>query len=187
MGPTQLVESLLKIATEIDTDPNPGRKRVAEAIDSVLVQLSGSNLFQPLSELLALIRSSQLISQTCHWTISGPQFYGDHQLLQRIYEGMNNQIDGLGEKIVNNGGSVCPCDQSKLISQFVIQFNDSQSDCMNICLGIETAIIDKISLVRQQLESNQKLSDALDNFLQGLADEHDVFIYLLKQRITIQS
>lgn len=186
MKPQQLVESLLKIATEIDTNPNPSRGHIAEAIDMIVTELSGTNLFQPLSELLALIRSAQMISQTYHWSISGPQFYGDHQLLQRIYEGIDDQIDGLGEKIVNNGGSVCPQDQSKLVSQFVAQFTakDNQPDSLiNACLAIETAVIDKVNLVIQQLESSQKLSDALDNFLQGLADEHDVFVYLLKQRM----
>jgi hypothetical protein len=51
-------------------------------------------------DILAHLRALQWVYTTTHWTSSGPNAYGDHLLLQRLYEGLDKPIDALGERMV---------------------------------------------------------------------------------------
>ena len=53
-----------------------------------------------LSELLAKLEALSLYYQNIHWTVSGPNFYSDHLLAERLYSAANGLIDGVAEKAV---------------------------------------------------------------------------------------
>jgi len=50
--------------------------------------------------LLTYARALYQMYQNFHWKSAGPQYYGDHQLYQRLYEGVLPEIDQLAERIM---------------------------------------------------------------------------------------
>ena len=53
-----------------------------------------------LQEVLGLLKGQYWNYWTTHWQAKGENYYGNHLLFQRIYEGMQGEIDTLAEKIV---------------------------------------------------------------------------------------
>jgi DNA-binding ferritin-like protein len=147
-----------------------------------------------LVSLLALLRAAFLLHQIHHWQIGGDPFYGDHLLLQRLYEGEDpeegggpaDEIDALAEKIVGHFGMIPPAQFAQTMGQFVANFSPASLDpnsMLTSSLEIEKVILSTITSVRQTLETGDELSDGMDNLLQGIADAHETFVYLLQQRI----
>ena len=79
------------------------------------------NAAQQLSDLLATLRAVHFIHWTGHWQVKGSPYYGDHLLLQRLYEGLDNEIDTLAEKLVAMFGVeiVNPAQQSVIMNQII--------------------------------------------------------------------
>lgn len=141
--------------------------------------------------VLAYLRALQWVAWTTHWTVKGPSFYGDHLLLQRLYEGkkggpnINDEIDGLGERMVAYFGpqSVHPAKINKLTQELidpVSQAGDRITSLIHLEVGLQSAIRKAWSANQS---SGEEMSLGLDDFLMGLANERDTAKYLLKQRL----
>jgi len=181
----ELSSKLRQIADSIDADEKPDRQTIASQIHTALNSLeSGKPPINALSSVVAVLRAAQLLHHTHHWIMTGPQFYGDHLLLQRLYEGIS--FDAVGEKTVCMGGSVCPIQQTQavgnLISKFATESEDPES-LITASLAMEEYVLEVIDQAKAQLEQEGNLSNGLDNLLQGIADSHETFVYLLKQRL----
>lgn len=139
-----------------------------------------------LVSLLSLLGAAAQLHQLHHWQVKGEQYYGDHILLQRIYEDSGNFIDSLAERTVGYFGIIPPVQFVQAVGQFVSNFASKTlepPEMLMSSLEIEKTIISTISSVRQGLEANGELTDGIDNLLQGIADKHEEFIYLLQQRV----
>jgi DNA-binding ferritin-like protein len=77
-----------------------------------------------LSRLVALLRAVQLLHHTAHWQTAGATFYGDHLLYERLYTGITEEYDSLGEKTVYLAGvgAVDAVAQAQLVAGFVAGF-----------------------------------------------------------------
>lgn len=132
--------------------------------------------------ILAHLRALQWFYWTAHWTVGGPSYYGDHLLLQRLYEGLNESIDELGERMVAyfGVGSVNPMAIQSL-SQKVLMEIANVPDPMRAALRMEESLSDS---VRKAWQANQQheMHLGLDDFLMGLANTRDTAIYLLRRR-----
>lgn len=145
------------------------------------------SLFQ---DVLVYLRALQWLYWTMHWVAAGPQFYGDHLLLQRLYEGkdggpdIQDQIDRLGERLVAYFGvsAVSPALINRRVQELLEHL--SNKDPLYDLLVIET---DFQAAVRRAWKANQShgMSLGLDNLLMALADERDTAIYLLKRRLGV--
>ena len=146
--------------------------------------------YYPLSGLLALLRAAYMLHQTAHWQTHGGHFYGDHIMLQRIYDESLEGIDGVAERLVglsNSPGAVCPVKQAKLIHSLVTAFaTESHSygpeALIQRSLTVESVILKVITLTKEAIEGQGQLTDGLEDLLQGLASKHEEFVYLLQQR-----
>jgi DNA-binding ferritin-like protein len=139
-----------------------------------------------LVSLLSLLGAAAQLHQLHHWQVTGEQYYGDHILLQRIYEDSGAFIDQLAEKTVGHFGVIPPVEFVQAVGQFVTNFAPQALEptyMMVSSLEIEKTIISTIDSVRQALEASGELSNGMDNLLQGIADKHEEFIYLLQQRV----
>ena len=146
--------------------------------------------YAELSVLLVNLRYLQFVHQTHHWISRGDSFYGDHLLFDRLYGNVTEQIDGLAEKTVGLGceKNVDVYMQTKQLGKLVsAKYNPPAiprpDDLVLISLESEKCFVEMISCVREQLDARGQLSYGLDNFLAGLADEHESNVYLLSQRV----
>lgn len=146
--------------------------------------------YAPLSFLLALLRAAYMIHQTAHWQTRGGHYYGDHTLLQRIYEDSLEGIDGIAERTIGLGvpEHVCPVKQVQTIQSIIgtVCRGTSAPDAealMRRSLDVESLIIQTISQVKAVIDASGGLTEGLDDLLQGTASKHEEFVYLLKQRI----
>lgn len=146
--------------------------------------------YSPLSGLLALLRAAYMLHQTAHWQIRGDDYYGDHIMLQRIYDDSLPFIDGVAERLIGLSGNpafVCPVKQAQLIQSIVLALvpeshgSDSQT-LLKRSLDVESVILKVVAEVKAAIEANGGLTEGLDDMLQGIASKHEEFVYLLKQR-----
>lgn len=154
-------------------------------------------LNEPYSELaaiVAMLKSLNTITQSFHWKTSGESFLGDHLLFQKIYEGVLPQIDSVGEKIVGLGSGVLAnplsIEQgSTAFTRLVVENqsikigSNSEADKMFRTAGYAVAIfIETVEGFMKDMDKKGYLTIGLENLLAGILDEHETFLYLLKQR-----
>ena len=149
--------------------------------------------YAELSVLLAQLRALDCIHHTHHWQALGDSFYGDHLLFGRLYEGIADQIDSLGEKVV---GMSCIENvrldlQVSQIMQFIatakanpmqaIPQKDDLAKCSMMC---ELDFLRNVALAEDMLEQEGLLTGGVSNMLEGFEDVHEGYVYLLKQRVS---
>jgi DNA-binding ferritin-like protein len=141
-----------------------------------------------LVSVLAHLRALQWLYWTTHWTTQGPNFYGQHLLLQRLYEGkkggpnINEQIDQLGERLVAYFGaaSINPVLIQQQATTLLerVQGGEPVAALMRLEEHLQRAVRAAWD-AEQQAGSSRSLG--LDDYLMGLANERDTARYLLGQ------
>ena len=150
---------------------------------------SGSRALSPregqaLQGLLAILRGIQISGQEGHWRVKGANYYGDHLLLQRIYESVDKEIDGLGERIVAYAGPDF-IDTSAVLEKALTLVKEwsKKRDPMAQALVAEESLQLAIKATYDALKASGNLSLGMDDFLMAMADAHDTNRYLLRQRL----
>jgi hypothetical protein len=203
-GPPYLPESTVKTASKVDkrvikaaVDPLV-EKTSADALVTIMVILShikadfGEAPMSELAVLVAFLRAESIIHQAHHWQTSGPTFFADHQLFDRIYGALPGQIDRLAERMVGSGDAILahPVLHAKHVSAIVQSFYDGApvspgpNDFPLISLRAVLRVLVVFKILYKSLEADGRLSGGTDNLLQGIEDTHEEFVYLLKQRAT---
>lgn len=133
--------------------------------------------------LLAKLRLLALYYQTAHWQVKGSLFYQDHLLFERLYNAVNDEIDGVAERGVGftgERGTVNLNDSLKKISEAAIKLPFECSEnihYVNASLLMETDLL-------TYLDKNQDFgSVGVKDLLASLANAHESNVYLLKQRL----
>ena len=149
-----------------------------------------SQLKPILIELLATLRAIRWHSHVTHWKAAGPGAYSDHLLFQRIYAGdgggpnIDDQIDGLGERIVALFGSGA-IDGVK-IQQRAVRIHKMIRGVSLVAgaLQLEEHALRAAGRATLLLKTGPAaLRVSLDNFVRELADARSTVVYLLKQRL----
>jgi DNA-binding ferritin-like protein len=158
------------------------------------LEICGNQPRVELSVLVKALQGASLIHHSNHWQSSGPTYYGDHLLFDRIYNDTDDLIDPLAEKAVGTGSTktVNPVLHSQQAAEFVTALhpgtdNLSDTDMALVSYNTALAIIFLIDWALKSLESRGQLTNGIDNMLQGIADKHEEFVYLLQQRLTVSS
>jgi DNA-binding ferritin-like protein len=136
--------------------------------------------------ILAHLRALQWVYTTTHWTSSGPNSYGDHLLLQRLYEGLDKPIDALGERMVAYFGpqAVDPRDINKRVNELLVICEERGLGGLDCLYNLEDWLQTSIRMAwKANQDSGDEFSLGIDDYLMGLANERDEAIYLLKQRL----
>lgn len=138
--------------------------------------------------IMAMLRAIQWKSWTLHWQVSGSNYYGDHLLLQRMYQGegggpvIDDSIDALGERMVAYFGpeSVDAESLSNQTSAILRETAPGFAGLLDLEMRLQKGI-------KAAWKMNQEAKDAfslgMDDYLMGLSNERDTVIYLLKQRL----
>ena len=203
-GPPYLPENTIKVASKVDervvkaaVDPLV-EKTSADALVTLGVIIShikadfGPAPMSDLAVLLAFLRAENLVHQAHHWQTSGPTFYADHLLFDRLYSDGVSDIDKLAERMVGSGDAILahPVLHAKHVSAIVQSFYDgapvapNPSELPLISLRAVLRVLVVFKMLYKLLEAEGRLSGGTDNLLQGIEDKHEESVYLLKQRST---
>ena len=138
-----------------------------------------------LAALLATLRAMSWHYQTAHWQVKGANFYGDHLMFQRLYEGMEAEIDTLAEKLVgyNRGSIVDPGEQAQMLLNLHHQWHPLSSCLFERSALIEERYHEAIQNVKKALKAEAKLTPGIEDFLDASYSLHEEHLYLLRQRL----
>lgn len=147
-----------------------------------------AGLLTALQNVLAHLRALQWVYWTTHWTVGGDSFYGDHLLLERLYdnENIDKQIDGLGERMVALFGpeAVRP-DVVGSLAQALVQPVAVASNKFQALAVLEASFQKAVKVAWTCNDTATNKSLGLDNFLMQIADERTVAQYLLSRRLGV--
>lgn len=137
-----------------------------------------------LLHILSMLRAAHWAHWTSHWQTRGLPFYGDHLMFSRIYEAIEEEIDALAEKIVGEfgPGAVHPVEQMQQALDILADFDDA--DPAKRSLSIEEALQKSLSESYRALKESDTLSLGLDDYIMSVANAHESFQYLLRQRMS---
>jgi DNA-binding ferritin-like protein len=159
-------------------DRSEVRAFARKTADDLRYVTSGTTLFG----LLAWLHATSFVHQAHHWNTRGQQSYQDHLLFERIYKDSQEGIDSLAERAVTLEGPLPLVSHVKRIHE-IIDVNgltgQSASEMLKASLNGESGCLGLL----ERLMSVMTLSHGTSNLLEGIADQHEVFIYLLKQRL----
>lgn len=136
-----------------------------------------------LQALLALLHAAQISHHTGHWQATGPTAYTDHLLFERLYAGLTGQIDGLAEKMVGLHGSdvIVPCEIGTASAKWLSMWG-AAPDVVARAIAVEQAVQYTIKACYDACKDSGAMTLGLDDFLMGLANDHDTAAFLLRQR-----
>lgn len=178
--------SYMKTAS-LSPDQKAQVRKSASKANSRLVKAAISE-GTPLSGLLAVLRAAVMIHQTHHWQTGGGHYYADHLLFDRLYTESQDFIDHVAERAVGlkHSGVVDASTQASTIAMLVGQLGNrgvlDPEVLMRSSLQMERIVLKVVDTVISILESQGELTNGTDNLLQGIADLHETFVYLLQQR-----
>jgi DNA-binding ferritin-like protein len=139
-----------------------------------------------LVELLSAMLALQWRYWAAHWQAEGPSFYGDHELLERLYKGGDggpdiiDQIDALGEKIVNFFGAqaVNPAE----LARRSLQYQTPGVSTIESCRALEN-VVQTLANKAWQTNSAALRDTGIDDMLMSLVNERQTASYLLNRRL----
>ncbi len=158
---------------------------VDKLINDTILRCGGERYCE-LVAILGALRGLAILHQTHHWQSSGPTFYGDHLMFGKLYEDTEADIDPLAEKIVGLSKSALVGFSRHAINltAFLATIKDtstSDEPCRR-SLDAEKLLISLTETVMERLEAKGLLTKGLENMLAAIADKHEGFVYLLRQR-----
>lgn len=140
-----------------------------------------------LQVLLAVLRGAHWAHWTSHWQVRGQTAYGDHLLMSKIYEGLVEEIDTLAEKIVGQYGSeaVSAVEQAQIMANKLLPIAEAHSGSNPLvrALFIEEALQRVFKIIYGNLKNRDALSLGMDDFIMSMANQHETYQYLLRQRM----
>jgi DNA-binding ferritin-like protein len=157
------------------------KKKLIKALNQIVGNGDSKYEVKLMKTILAYLEVSYLFYQSAHWQTKGSDFYGDHLLFQRIYEGLREEIDTVAEKIVGVYAAD-HVDFKRRLSNMVLlaDFLDMeyiQKEYISTGLLLEQKVLDLLQ------EADQgTFSAGVKDLLAGIANTHEGHVYLLKQR-----
>jgi DNA-binding ferritin-like protein len=144
----------------------------------------------PLSAVLSTLRAASFLHQTHHWQTRGPSYFADHLMFDRLYTESQGFIDQVGERAVGSGDAsfvdvVSQARRMSALIEVITRSEDSGADqLVQTSLKMESLVIAVVDEAIDLLRDADSLTAGTDNLLQGVADLHETFVYLLQQRVS---
>jgi DNA-binding ferritin-like protein len=159
------------------------RDAVKAFAKSASVEVEGSSL----TALLGGLQGAALLHQTHHWSTRGRAFFADHQLFERLYNESLEFIDQVAERMIGLGAPrVHAFTQARLVLEFVTKCGMAHTpdEMIQASIKAELAVLALVDQVLRSFEASGTLTPGTSNLLEGVADQHESFLYLLQQRST---
>ena len=134
---------------------------------------------------VASLRAIYLIHQHNHWTTKGVNFYGNHLLFERIYNGVIGDADEAAEKMIGVFGEngVDFDSQNEYISKVLSKYASLDGNPVKMSLSVEKDFL-KLSVdFYQFLEEEGVKTLGVDDMIMSIANKHEGNCYLLQQSL----
>ncbi len=158
---------------------------------SMTLDLESSDPVKLCSKFLGAFRGMHIWFHSAHVMTKGTGFAGDHVLLYgKIYEEITDQLDGAMEKVLgltDDESLLCPKEMIKS-TQMALELYDSPSNSSahNIALTalqIVENFLTVIEIAYHIKKHHGMMTLGLEDFMASLANTHEGYAYLLKQRV----
>ena len=137
----------------------------------------------PLVRLLSILHAIRWSHHFAHWTARGVPEYGDHLLFERLYEGMDEEIDELGERLVGEWGPEAFDRVGSLVrAGEMLKLFEGTRDPIEHALALELFLRETVERSFAELEAEGRLSLGFNDYLATLTRSHDRFVYFLRSR-----
>ena len=138
---------------------------------------------------LPLLRANQLWFHAAHHITRGTGFAGDHsKIYGKIYQDYDAVYDGAAEKAVGlcEESLACPLIVLPAATNIILKYNQPcKSTALQIVqsgLNIERHFLTYLDTTTKALRAAGEMTLGLDNYIAGVADQHETFAYFLQQR-----
>lgn len=152
----------------------------------------GDVKYSELGVFVDLLRALSFLHQTHHWQTNGSMFYSDHLLFERLYNTTQAEIDKVAEKAIGVGSGDLVNYKHSLenMTRFLNAIDDNEMAMDNPSLKMvkKSLFAEKSFIVAGEklmniLKSKNQLTRGIEQMLGNVLDEHEGFVYLLKQRV----
>jgi hypothetical protein len=141
-------------------------------------------------EYVGFMRMMQLWFHGAHHLSRGTSFAGDHvNLYGKIYQDIEDQIDGAIEKAIGLFGEECGCPLAitetalEIMSKYPSPYDLNPPSVAAVGLKIEKDWLAFSQKFYDMLKSSGTMTLGLDDFIMANANSHETNVYLLQQRI----
>ncbi len=134
---------------------------------------------------IASLKAVALIHQHNHWTTRGLAFYGDHLLLERLYNSTLKDVDIAAEKFIGLfGDEVLGYDlQTELLGKVLSKYSRLEGSPLEMSLAIEKDFLKFSKDAYNCFEKEGKLTLGLDDMIMAIASQREESVYLLQQTL----
>jgi DNA-binding ferritin-like protein len=136
---------------------------------------------QMMHQMLELLLGMYLLYYELHWKYR--THYGDHLLFQRMYEKVQEELDGLAEKLIGYHGA----DQLELIelvdgaNSYIKLWTVGNEDFIGQGLKAEEALQTLFHKNYDELKELDALPMGFDDYIMAVCNDHETHTYLLQQ------
>lgn len=177
MNPIDIYFDLIKQAKENEEAEEKKEEVVEEPVE---VKETGKTVAL-LNQYLGFLRALAIIHQHGHWKCACEQFYGNHLLLERLYDSAQKLIDGTAEKIIGLFGNkaLIHSRQADIISSVVSKYvsDDHLENSLKACNDFLSLSNEVYKTIKQE----DKMSMGLDDMIMAHHSKIETAIYLLRQ------
>lgn len=181
-GPPYLPEPALE-PLKLSSEQRQQVRRTAKTAASLIAPEIPGDQTSPLPSLLAALQAASMLHQMHHWMCKGPTFFADHGLFERLYNDSLEIIDQLAEKAVGRGVTLTADDQANQMAGYIRLYSNESQDMVARSLKAEYVCLDILRQTLDGLKDERLMSHGMSNLLEGIADKHEEFTYLLQQRL----
>jgi hypothetical protein len=150
---------------------------------------------------MALLRYLGIVYQTVHWLSRGKNYFADHQLMDRLYNEVVEEVDKLAETTIGvfGGAWYNLSEQIGVMATVDKVFKTAYGDSeMSVEWADEpaleyvnfvnskflAALVMFVQRIKQEEQgANEGLRMGLDNLLRSMTEKHTSHAYLLKRRL----
>lgn len=137
---------------------------------------------ETLLDALANLRAAYQIHQDGHWQVDGSSSYGQHLLLQRLYEETQDLADGFAERLVGMGLRIDEPDMAERIRSTVDVVSETDG-CVHRSLSAVNYAIDGHAAAYDALKRAGTLTLGTDDLLMAQSNTLETHRYLLQQAL----
>lgn len=148
--------------------------------------LKQASVGSPLVSLIADLQAASLIHHSHHWNSQGASSYSDHLLYMRLYEESQEAIDQVAEKAlgIREVEAIDCVTLAVAMADVVARLHVAEGISLGErSLATELYVVERVKATISALEERGTLTPGVSNLLEGIADKHETFVYLLQQRV----
>jgi DNA-binding ferritin-like protein len=136
-----------------------------------------------LGTYISFLRAIYLIEQNDHWEVKSSGFYGDHLLMQRLYETTLENVDAIAEKSLALFGSdtLNISAQITLIKTIIDKYKDLKP--LERSLAAVQEFLQISTHTYKEIKDSGDMTLGLDDLILHIHSDQETSVYLLQQTL----